>query len=388
MKKTAAGLSLMSFLLVSCGGTTAPTTDMDTEMEGADTMMMEQPEEFVVGWVGPLSGDIAAIGNGSKSAVEMAIAELNEAGGINGVPVRGVFEDGACESRKASTAGNKLINIDKVNMIVGGICSSESLALVPMAERAGITMISPASSSPELTGISDFFLRVTPSDVFQGQFAAEFIANELGVKQVGLLYAVTDYTKGLADAFKASFEALEGEILLEDTFQQKSRDLRSQITKMKDAGVELVYFATYTEAGVPGLKQMMELELDAQIVGPEAFADPKLMEAEGAEGVLYSIPVTSDDTAFAEKYMAFTEAEELPAFAMQSYDAMMTFAMALTEMGDAVDMAALPMTLREMEAYEGVSGTIEFDGNGDIETAAYEMVQIKDQASVPYEPQE
>jgi len=366
MKRLFAAIAMSTLLFASCtGGDTTNGDDMIT-----------------LGWVGPLSGDISNIGNASKQAVEMAVAEMNEAGGIDGKKVQVIFEDGACESRKASSAANKLVNVDKVSAIIGGLCSSESLAAIAVAGEKGIPMVSPASTSPDLTDAGKYFFRVVPSDEFQGKRAAQFVKEDLGATKIGVLYAVTDYTKGLADAFTDSLKDMGVDILVEDTFQQKSRDLRTQLTKMKDAGVEHLYFSTYTEAGVVGLKQMTELGFEVQIIGSDAFGDAKMIEADGAEGAIYLTPKTATNDDFNASFMEANDREDVPVYAMQSYDAAKLLMKHIADKG--ADSENIRKGLAATLNFEGVSGYISFDENGDLASADYDIFMVKDGKSVPY----
>ena len=261
-----AGLAM--FLLVGggCAMTDAPAGVSDN----TDAPAVEDTSPIKIGWLGPLTGDVSSVGSADRDGATLAVKEVNEAGGINGRMLEVVYEDGGCESKMASTAGNKLINVEQVVAIVGGLCTGETMAVAPTAEEKKVVMVSPGSTAPSVTEAGDYIFRVVASDDYQGAFAAEATYN-MGKRKAAVLYGVTDFHKGLADAFVKRFEELGGQIVASETYLQESRDLKGQLTKIKNSGADVLYFATYTEAGVVGIKQAQELEVGLQIVGAEPF---------------------------------------------------------------------------------------------------------------------
>ncbi len=336
-------------------------------------------EPIKIGWVGPLTGDLSTVGESMKQSVELAVKEVNESGGVDGREVEVIYEDGGCDAKMASTAGNKLINVDQVQAIIGGTCSGETLAIAPVAEQNKVLMVSPASTAPSVSEAGDYVFRVVPSDSFQGNFAAEYIYNDLEVRKVAVLNAVTDYTSGLADSFKAKFQELGGEVVVEDTFLQDDRDLKTQLTKVKNSDAELIYFMSYTEAAVIGLKQAKELGLTQKIFGADAMDDPKLLNVDGAEGMLYTVPKSEESEDFKQKYLAAVGGDSLPVYTAQSYDAINVLVETMKKVG--TDREAVKNELYSVASYKGVSGDIAFDENGDLTSALYVVKEIKDGSS-------
>lgn len=128
-----------------------------------------------LGFIGPLTGDVASIGEPSLVAAQIAVDEINEEGGINGQPIQLISEDGKCTGVAAANAAQKLVNVDKVIAIIGGLCSGETLAIAPIAEAGKVPTISTCASSPEISTAGDYSFRVYPSDNYQGKFAATHI---------------------------------------------------------------------------------------------------------------------------------------------------------------------------------------------------------------------
>ena len=136
-----------------------------------------------IGFIGPLTGDAASYGKPISNAVRMAVDVINQSDGINGRPIEVIYENGGCNKEDALRATQKLVYIDKVRMIIGGICSGETLAVLPIAEKEKIILLSPSSSSPELTGAGEYFFRNTPSDLKSGEKLAQLITEKYGHKK-------------------------------------------------------------------------------------------------------------------------------------------------------------------------------------------------------------
>ncbi len=140
-----------------------------------------------IGFVGPLTGEVATVGENAKIAVQVAADEINAKGGVKGKKIEVIYEDGKCNAKDATSAGTKLISVDKVVAIIGGLCSGETLAIAPLAEKAKIPLISYASTNPKITEAGDYIFRFVASDSFQGVYAADYIVKTKGVKRVALL---------------------------------------------------------------------------------------------------------------------------------------------------------------------------------------------------------
>jgi len=332
-----------------------------------------------IGWLGPLTEDLSSLGSLDRKSVELAIKEINEAGGIYGRPFQVIYEDGMCDSKTASNAGNKLINIEKVAAIIGGYCSGETLAVAPVAEQNKVIMLSPASTAPSITDAGDYIFRDVPSDNYQGKYAANFVYYTLNKRKAAVLYAATDYATALGQVFESEFKELGGEIVSSDSFLQTTRDLRTQITKVKNSGADVLYFPTYTESAVAGLNQIKQLGLNIPVVGPETLSDPKVVAADGAEGLLYTTPVTKEDVEFKSKFASYTQSEvkELPTFSAQSYDAAKILALAFKSAGGGASIELVKNEMYKIKNFAGVSGQISFDKNGDLVGTSYEVMVVK-----------
>lgn len=331
-----------------------------------------------IGSIGPLTGDLAYIGENMKEAVELAEDEINQSGGIKGKKIEVIFEDGKCDPKEAANAGNKLINVDKVAVIIGGLCSSETLAVAPLAEKSKVILLSAASTNPKITEAGDYIFRDVPSDSFQGAFAAEYVKTKLNKKSVALLKCLSDWCLGVNDAFKAEFLRLGGRITGEESFPQDSRDLRSQLVKIKSTDPELIYFVSYTEGSIVGLRQMRELGIKTGVFGADAWSDPKIWESvgENGEGAMYTEPANKDyPPQFVDAMKKKTGGKEINVYAPRAYDALKMLAMVMENAG--TDTSLIKKGLYGIKNYQGIADNYTFDGNGDITNAKYAVKVFK-----------
>lgn len=332
-----------------------------------------------LGFIGPLSGDAAALGENMKVAVEIARDEVNAAGGVNGRKIEVIFEDGKCDGKDAVNAGNKLLNVDGVTAIIGGVCSAETLAVAPLAEKAETPLISAASTNPKITDAGKYVFRFVPSDSFQGSYTAEHFVNGLKKKRIAIMYCKSDYCTGIKDAFKTHLKELGGTVSAEEGFEKDARDLRAQITKVKTSNPDIVYFVSYTEGTIVGLKQMKELGVTTKVFGADAWDDPKIGQElkKIADSAQYSLPANQNLPAqFVDEMKKRTQGKELVVYAPRAYDAIKSLAMIMEKAGD--DKEKITAALANLKDSKGIADTYTMDANGDIGGAKYIIKEFKD----------
>ncbi|MBI3589053.1 MAG: ABC transporter substrate-binding protein [Candidatus Liptonbacteria bacterium] len=331
-----------------------------------------------IGFIGPLTGDTAGIGENVRAAVEVARDEINAAGGVNKRQVEVIFEDGQCDPKAAANAGNKLVSVDKVVAIIGGLCSSETLAVAPIAEQAKVPLISDASTNPKITDAGDYIFRFVPSDLFQGKFDAEYIMNTMKKSKVGILYCLSDWCTGIKDVFKQNF-ASSGTVVDEEGYQQDARDLRSQITKIKAAKPDVIYFLGYSEASIVGLKQLQELGVKTPIFGGDAWDDVKIAEGAGkaANGAMFSVTASSKyPQSFIDAMTVKKADKELNNYSGRGYDILKVLADIIGRVG--VDSTKIKDELYKVKDYQGIGDTYTLDAKGDLATANYSVKKFQD----------
>ena len=334
----------------------------------ADVVTPEGP--IKVGFIGPLTGDAAAYGEPFQKAVELAVSEINEAGGVLGQPLEFIYEDGACAGADAANAAQKLINVDGVQLILGGFCSSESLSAEPMATAAGVLMVSPGSSSPDLTGISDYFARTYPSDALQGEILADIAANDKEWTKVAVIQEQTDYAQGLYEAFDGAFTALGGETVREE-FATQQTDVRTLVTKLKAEEPDAVLISVQTPASAERvLTQMADQQWSPALIVADALAGDDATVAqygeqlEGALAAQFGLEDNDKLDAFSAVYeAAYGEVPPFKSYTTIAYDTVYLLAEGIEEVGYNAD--ALSEWIRGVKNWDAASGSITVEDNGD-----------------------
>ena len=330
-----------------------------------------------IGYLGPLSGGAASIGEGQVKAIELAVSQINSQGGINGSKIELIVEDGQCDAKGAVDAMNKLTNIDNVSYIIGGQCSSETIAIAPIAEEKHILLLSPLSSNPTITSAGDYIFRNYPSDSYQGKIAAEYITNNLNVKKVAILSCLDDWCVGLKNEFKINFELLGGNVTTVEEFVKDSIDLKTQLTKIKNSGAELVYMPAYSTSTISAIKQAKELGIEIKFFGGDAWEESTIWSEVSniSQGFMYTMPKPIVSNEFETEFEKMFPKSEITLAATNNYDALKIIANAIKIVGN--DSTKVKNYLYTMPLYNGVSGDIEFDQNGDLKKSKYVVKQIQ-----------
>lgn len=325
-------------------------------------------ETLKIGVMMPLTGDVATYGESVKNAIEYAASQAQ----LDNVQL--IFEDSKCEGKDAASAINKLINVDGVSAIIGELCSGATLAAAPIAEANEVVLISPASTSPDVTNAGEYVFRTIPSDALQGAFGAE-LASAQGATRLAVIYSNDDYGQGFDAVLKEEFPALGGQIVASEAVERGSTDARTQLTKIRAANPDAVYIiSNSTSATVAILKQMKEVGIvNIPILGSEGLRSPDVIEGAGAaaEGLIVS-SVSSGTSEFINGYKEVYGTEPGP-FAAQAYDAFMILAQAVEQ--GAVTGPEIKNAISGI-SYEGASGNITFDENGDV-TGGYDVVIVE-----------
>jgi branched-chain amino acid transport system substrate-binding protein len=335
-------------------------------------------EPVKIGFIGPLTGDQANFGENAQAAVEIAVDEINNAGGINGRKLKVLYEDGKCTGKDANNAANKLIDIDRVPVILGGMCSGETMAFTQKAEAAKTVVLSYCSSSPAITNAGDYIFRDYPSDSFQGSFVAEYVYNNLNKKKVVVLFTNNNWGIGIKDVFVPTFEQLGGQITDEEGFDPGTRDFKTLFSKIKATNPDLLYFIGYTESAVPGLKQKAQLQYDVPVFGADGFDDPKIWQEVGSagQGIMYSVAAAQNDAAFKIKMKAKTGSDSYIMCTPAAYDATKIIAQVMQKAGTVPEN--IKNELYKVNYTGGVfSDKIAFDQNGDPVNANFAIKIVK-----------
>lgn len=286
--------------------------------------------EIRVGEFGSMTGGTATFGQTTHEGIVMAVEETNAAGGINGKLVKLISEDDRGKPEEAAAVVSKLISRDKVHALLGEVASSNSLAAAPIAQRAKIPMISPSSTNPKVTQQGDYIFRVCFIDPFQGKVMAKFARETLKAKTAAILRDKSaDYSVGLADVFVKEFSGFGGSIVIDQAYQSKDVDFKSQLTTIKQKKPDVVFVpGYYTEVGLIA-KQAREMGVNVPLLGGDGWESPELYTIGGKaiEGNYFSnhcSPHSKDKkvVAFVAKHQAKYK-KDPGALTMLGYDAAM-----------------------------------------------------------------
>lgn len=328
-----------------------------------------------VGFISPMTGEASSLGTVAQIAAQLAVEEINSKGGINGRQIEMIYEDGKCGSSAASAA-QKLINVDKVSAIVGGLCSGETASFVKNAMDNKVGVISYCSSAPKLTGSGKYFFRNFASDIHSAAFAADFLYNKAGAKKVAVIYHVSDYGSALQKKFNEEFTKIGGTVVVSEGVQQNSKDFKTQLAKIKAANPDYIYAILYSEGGAVAVNQANELGIKTKMLFPEPADDPVFIKAvSGKADIIYHKAKSPENAEFETKITTKTKGTSVPICAPQSYDAVKILAEVYSKVGTNADDFAKEM---HKVNYQGVAGATSFDENGDLKSSEYILMRIED----------
>ena len=365
----AAVLTSCALVLVGCekkesaspasGGTAAAPATGGTPGVTGDTILL--------GEVGSLTGSEATFGISTRNAIELAINEVNAAGGVKGKKIEVRVYDNQSKPEEAANAANRLINQDNVLLILGEVASTNSIAMATKAQPAKVPMISNASTNPKVTQIGDYIFRVCFIDPFQGYVMAKFAHDNLKINKVAVLRDLgSDYSQGLADVFERKFTEMGGKIVAGETYTKGSTDFRSQLTAIKRAAPDAIYIpGYYNDIGLIA-RQARELGITAKLMGGDGWDSEKLFELGGSavEGSYFSNHYSPDDPApRVQKFIAAYKKAygSVPdSLAALGYDAAMVAVDAIKR-APSFDRAAIRDAIAQTKNYHGVTGSITLD---------------------------
>lgn len=344
-----------------------------TIVAGCGSKEAEKPKEIVIGANFELSGNVSTFGISIMNAMEMALKEINDAGGVLNMPIKMIKADNKSDASEATNVATKLITQDKVVALLGPVTSTNTLASVPVAEQHGIPLLTPTATNQKVTVKDDgstyqWIFRNCFIDPFQGQVGANFSTNSLKAKTAAIFVEKnSDYAKGLAEVFEKVFTANGGTIVAKEAFVTEDRDFRAPLTKIAAAKPDVLYVPSYYEQDGLIAKQARELGYTNPIVGADGWDSSKLLEIAGAEA-LQKVYFTNHYSAFStdEKVVKFVNNYKekygsVPdALAALGYDATYLMIDAIKRAGS-TDAAKIKEALATTKGFVGVTGTISMD---------------------------
>lgn len=345
---------------------------------------------IVVAMVNPLSGDAATYGLSHKNGFELAREEINKAGGIKGQQIEAVFHDDAGDPKQAAAGAQKFADQKNIVAIVGSALSSNTLAMVPITDKAKLPHSVVSSSTPKLSGISPYFFRMAVQDAQIGILMGDLMAQKLNATKVAILYPNNDFGKGLAAVVESQLKTHNVTVVSNQAYLATDKDYSALLTGIKAQGVDAIAVCgTYTDGGLI-VKQANELGIQVPIVSGPGLYSPKFVEIAGkaAERAIFLNAFVSSNPepnvqTFVKKYKE-KYGMEPDTFAALGYDQMYVIAKAIEKAAE--KGAVTRENVREAMAstnYAGVTGTVTFNDKGDW-VRPYLYLTVRDGQFVVY----
>ena len=406
MSKRSAFLSLfliIALMLAACAAAPpaaeAPVEEASMEEAPAGTsgkVVVAAGGMIRIGGSFALTGPIPTLGLDIRQGAELAVDDLNAAGGFGGFMFELVAEDGACDGTQGTNVGNKFASDETIVAVTGGTCSGETFGLLPILQEARIPFVSPSATNPDITSAGcDVCNRVALSDALQGAIDAKYVFTDLGLTKVAVVHDNSDYGKGVAEVFRNSITGLGAELTGFEGVQVGDTDFRAMLARIGAAGPQAVFFGGYaTEAGLiaqqmtetPGLEDTVFMSVDGAYT---------LQYIQAAEGTYISLLAGDDseemnaefDAKYIEKYGV--SPDELGAFHSQSYDSVILIAFAIAAVASiddsgnlVIDREELIAAIRAVDAFDGLTGTIKCDSIGECGAGGVQIYKVADGAFV------
>ena len=250
----------------------------------------KKPEEIRIGAALPLSGEGALYGQAAKNAIDLFVGQVNGKGGVSGKKIKLFYEDTKLSPQEATLAVKKLIEINKVPVIIGPMSSSEVEAVLPMSESKQVVIVSPSATDHKLSGRSRYLLRTIVDDSYEGEIMARFIYEKLGVRKLAVFNVQSAGPQGVTESLTANFKKLGGEIVFSDVCEQDATDFRTQLTKIKASGYDALFFAGFAKETGRMLRQAKEIGINKQILAHQTAEAPEVREIAGdaANGIIFA----------------------------------------------------------------------------------------------------
>lgn len=380
MKKIIGLLFASTMLLTACGNPGGGNSG------GSNKENSKESDTIKIGLNLELSGAVAAYGNQEKDGAQLAVDEINEKGGINGKKIELVIKDNKSDTAEAAAVAANLTTKENVVAIIGPATSGASKAQIPNVTKAKVPVITPSGTDDSITVLNDkvqeYIYRACFQDSFQGVILANYAMDNLKAKKAVVIGDVSsDYAKGLSTSFKDTFT---GDIVADEKFNQKDKDFKAILTKIKDKEFDFIYLPGYYEEAGLIIKQAREMGIEQPILGADGFSDSKLIDIAGKDNMnsVYYTAHFSEKAPASDKVKTFIDAfdkkysKKPSSFNALAYDSVYMFADAIDRAGVA-DSEKITKELASLKDFDGVTGKMSMDKNHNPEKAAV-VIGLKD----------
>ena len=337
--------------------------------------------DVLIATAGPITGQLAALGEQYRQGASKAVADINAAGGVMGEKFVLEVGDDACDPKQAVAVANQMAQ-KGVKFMAGHLCSGSSIPASKVYEEEGILQITPASTNPKFTDEGGWNVaRVCGRDDAQGRVAGAFLAKNYAGKKVAIIDDKSAYGKGLADETRKAMNAAGLTEVLNEAINPGEKDYTALVSKMKEAGVEALYFGGYhPEAGLI-LKQMAEQGLNAKMLSGDAMNVAELwtIADKAALNLIFTFAPEPRKIPEAQKVVEEFKASgyDPESYTLYAYAAVQMYAQAATATGG-WDNKKIAEWLRAGNKMQTVMGEIQLDAKGDLVNPVYVWYRFED----------
>ncbi len=342
----------------------------------------DEPETYRIGVMAALTGPGETYGNLSHRAMQLAMEEINEDGGINGTPLELVAEDSKCNAQDAITAYNKLTDVDDIKIILGTSCSGAMLGAAPLAEEDGVVLFSSSATNPDIADAGDYIFRTAISDEKLGIETGNLLWAD-GIQTLATISESTDYAEGVRRGVSDRFEALGGRVVGLERYQTETLDFRTQLTLLREVNPDALLVAAQAEASAGSIiKQAREIGFDKPIYSEVVSIGSTSLEvageaATGLKAVIADLDPANDKgqsvlQAFRARYNYVT----LPWYLGSAYDSVYITAECLKETEDDQDADAFRDCLYEVTWSGTIGNNYSFDSRGEVVGLSNVVIEI------------
>ena len=328
-------------------------------------------ETIKIGFFAPITGPVAADGASAKQSVELAVKDVNAAGGIKGKKIELVVYDDRLNPQEAVAIANKLIEKDQVVGVVSGSYSGPTRVTAPIFAKAGMPMVAGYAVHPDVTKAGESNFRNGFLGEVEGGAAGEYAVKALKSKNPAVIFMDNDFGREISAGFIKRAEKLGAKVVVQQVYKYPGeKDFRPFLTRIKDAKPDLIFAAGYYDVAALIVRQAKELGLTVQILAEEGFDSPKFIELAGkdAEGVIIATNLDRDDSRpVVQNYLKNYKAAygiDPDMVGASSYDAFMILVNAIERAG--TDQKAVIKALLETKDYNGLTGKLSRFFKGEV----------------------
>jgi len=334
-----------------------------------------QAASINVGIISPVTGPVALDGASFRQGAELAAKEVNDAGGVLGSQLTLIVEDGECKPNVSASAAEKLMVRDSVPVLVGAHCSPATAAVIPLAERQKVPIVTGISSAPSLTATRrEWFFRLAPTEALTANAAVPYYVDKLGLKSIEFLVLNDEWGRQAAEANSKLLEQKGVKVLSTDYFLPGESEFGATLTKIKAANPDAIFVASNTREAILVAKKIQELGMTQKRIGVGAWPTNTFIARAGDAGMGWTVIsqyVATLDTPRNHKFVEeFKKAYKVvpDKYAVSGYDAIQVVA-------DAIKRAGKPEAAKIRDALEKtdlevVQGHVTFDANHQAYTNA------------------